>query len=78
MAPEIQKEHAIETYKSLTQIALEMLKLLALLNGGAAVALLAYLGNVSGKSGSVLNMRLPMICYCIGLMLCGGAFSWPT
>jgi hypothetical protein len=70
----IGKEHAIETFKSLVQISLEGLKLLALFNGGAAVALLAYLGNVAGKGQPVPNMRLPMACYIVGLIACGIAF----
>jgi len=68
------KEHAIETYKSLIQVALQGLKLLALVNGGAAVALLAYLGNVAGKGAATPDMRVPMISYLIGLTLCGLAF----
>jgi hypothetical protein len=71
---DIPKEHAVETFKSLVQISLEGLKLLALFNGGAAVALLAYLGNVAGKGMPVPNMRLPMVCYVVGLIACGLAF----
>ena len=36
--------HPEETYKSLITISVELLKALALINGGAAVAILAYLG----------------------------------
>jgi hypothetical protein len=39
---DISKEHAVETFKSLVQISLEGLKLLALFNGGAAVAIAGY------------------------------------
>jgi hypothetical protein len=42
-----------------------------LFNGGAAVALLAYLWNVAGKGMPVQNMRLPMACYVVGLSACG-------
>jgi hypothetical protein len=38
------EEHAIETYKSLISISTETLKALQLLNGGAVITLLAYLG----------------------------------
>ena len=76
--PDISKEHAVETFKAIIQISLEGLKLLALFNGGAAVALLAYLGNVAGKGMPVPNMRLPMACYVIGLIACGLAFSRAT
>lgn len=42
--------HPEETYKSLTTISVEALKALALINGGAAVAILAYLGNLASHS----------------------------
>jgi hypothetical protein len=74
MGPDIQKEHALETYKSLIQISVEGMKLLALLNGGAAVALLAYLGNVAGKGSQTPDMRYPMGFFLAGLVLCGLAF----
>lgn len=72
--PQIQNEHAGETYKSLIQISVEGMKLLALLNGGAAVALLAYLGNLAGKSPSMPDMRCPMGFFLAGLVLCGFCF----
>ena len=50
---------ALEAFKSLTHIAVPGLKLLALLNGGAAVALLAYLGNVAGKVHQPLTCMSP-------------------
>ena len=71
---DISKEHAVETFKSLILVSLQGLKLLALFNGGAAVALLAYMGNIAGKSLPVPNMRLPMACYVAGLIACGLAF----
>jgi hypothetical protein len=71
---DIRKEHAIETYKSLIQVSVEGMKLLALLNGGAAVALLAYLGNVAGKSLPPPDMRLPMAFFLVGLVLSGVGF----
>jgi hypothetical protein len=71
---DISKEHAVETFKSLILVSLQGLKLLAIFNSGAAVALLAYLGNVAGKGMPVPNMRLPMVCYVVGLIACGLAF----
>lgn len=35
--PDIRKEHAIETYKSLTTTGIEAVKTALLLNGGAAI-----------------------------------------
>ena len=74
MNPNIQNEHALETYKSLINISVAGLKLLALLNGGAAVALLAFIGNISGKGLSIPDMRWPMGFFLGGLALCGFAF----
>ena len=75
MAEDFEKEHRIETFKSLIQISLAGLKLLALFNGGGAVALLAYLGNVAGKGFQPPDMRLPLGCYVAGLLFCGLAFA---
>lgn len=41
---DLQDSHAIETFKSLPSVAIEMLKSIILINGGAAVAMLAFLG----------------------------------
>jgi hypothetical protein len=45
--------HLSETYKGLLTLAVECLKMLALVNGGAAVAVLTYLGNLTQRPGSV-------------------------
>ena len=42
-------DHAIETHKSMISISIEAIKHLALLNGGAIVALLGFLGQVSNR-----------------------------
>lgn len=61
----------IETYKSLITISTESFKFCALANGGAAVAILAYLGNVAGKFGSAPDMRGAMAAFLAGLVFCG-------
>jgi hypothetical protein len=68
--------HPEETYKSLITISVEAPKLVALLNGGAAVALLAYLGNFASRSGAKRppNMTWALICFAIGLILTVLAF----
>ena len=66
-------DHWLETYKSLITLSIESFKFSALANGGAAVALLAYLGNIAGKTTSVPDMRCPMLAFLIGLTLCGFA-----
>lgn len=42
--------HLEETYKGLLTISIEALKMLALVNGGAAIAVLTYLGNLVTRS----------------------------
>jgi hypothetical protein len=70
----IQQQHAVEAFKSIQAISLAGLKMLALFNGGAAVALLAYLGNIAGKTAVAPNMVLPMKLYLAGLGFCALAF----
>jgi hypothetical protein len=72
--PIIYNEHAIETYKSLINISLAGLKLLALLNGGAAVALLTFVSNIYGKNLPVPDILWAMGCFLGGLAFCGVAF----
>jgi hypothetical protein len=62
MPPEIQKEHEIETYKSIIQIAVEALKLLALFNGGGAIALVTYMTQIAGRTlpTPAPDMSLPL------------------
>ncbi len=61
--------HPEETYKSLITISVEALKLVALINGGAAVAILVYLGNLASRSGDTHppNMAWALICFATGL-----------
>jgi hypothetical protein len=44
--------HMTETFKGLITLSVELAKMLALVNGGAAVALLAYLGNFAAHASS--------------------------
>ena len=73
MPRDVVTEHWLETYKSLVTLSIEGFKFSALINGGAAVALLAYLGNVSGKITLLPDMRCPMLAFLVGLALCGFA-----
>lgn len=63
----------LETYKSLITLSTEGFKFCALANGGAAVAILAYLGNVAGKGFATPDMSTPMAIFLVGLVLCGAA-----
>ena len=55
-------------------LATEGLKALLLLNGGAMVAILAYLGQVSGRARLAPLLSLPMIFFILGLALAGAAY----
>ena len=61
----------IETYRSLITLSVEGFKFSALANGGATVALLAYLGNVAGKGFPTPDMREPVLAFVLGLVACG-------
>ena len=71
MTSSLHNDHWLETYKSLVAISMEGFKYLVLINGGAAVALLAYLGNVAANNHAVPDMRCPMLAFLLGLSLCG-------
>jgi hypothetical protein len=80
MTTDTTSEHWLETYRSLINLSIEGFKFSALVNGGAAVALLAYLGDVAGKGAVTPDMRCPMAAFLTGLAACGCAllFSYFT
>lgn len=71
MADKAKDWHDIETYKSLIQYGSTALKFVLLANGGAAIALLSFLGNAYAKYGMAVDMRWPMLCF-VGGVLVGG------
>ena len=60
-----------ETFRSLVTLATEGFKFCALANGGAAVAILAYLGDVAGRDGALPDLRCAMGSFLFGLFFCG-------
>lgn len=67
-------DHQTETYKSMIAISTEAIKYCALVNGGAAVAILAYLGNVYAKAPStapVPDLSGAMAWFLAGLLFAG-------
>jgi hypothetical protein len=63
-------EHTSETYRSLISISMEGLKTLLLINGGAIVALLAYLGQSPQGPRIAPHVWLPL-----GSFVAGVGFS---
>lgn len=64
----VNDDHALETYKSLISFSTAALKALQLLNGGAIVALLAYLGQAK-LPHSTQSIFAPLIFFVVGLSL---------
>jgi hypothetical protein len=61
--------HIQETFKGLVTLSVEALKVIALVNGGAAVAILTFCGNISAKGDSSYlgNFKPSLFWYCGGL-----------
>lgn len=71
--PESQTAHGIETYKSLIQLGTFGLKFVQIVNGGGAIALLAYLGDVTSSGHPAPDLTWPMALFVGGLILGGSA-----
>jgi hypothetical protein len=67
-------DHALETYKSLISVSMEGLKTLLLINGGAVVALLAFLGQSPQGPKLALHAWLPIALFVAGVGFCAIAF----
>lgn len=64
---------AVEHFKSVIEAGKEAVNASIIINGGAVIALMAFLGNVASKLGRVAFVSLaePLLCFGIGV-LCGG------
>ena len=62
------KDHSIETFKSMISISTEGMKALQLVNGGSVVALLAYLGQVSNRAKVAPHIKCAMVLFVLGLV----------
>jgi hypothetical protein len=67
-------EHAIETYRSLISISLAGLKTLMLINGGAVVALLTYLGQSPQGPNLATHVWWSLGAFVAGVVFCVAAF----
>jgi hypothetical protein len=67
---EWQEQTFHETYKSQIHLVIEGLKLLAIANGGAAVALLSLLGSLAGRCSSLPFMTWQIGLFALGLVFC--------
>jgi hypothetical protein len=65
-----QQDHALETYKGLIQLGQSVLCLLSILNGGAAIAILAFVGDALPSSQEI-SITGPILLFVAGLGLAG-------
>jgi hypothetical protein len=66
--------HIVETFRGLINLSIETLKALLLINGGAAVALLAYLGSPHARYPYIPYMKNALLCFAIGVLVTALAF----
>jgi len=70
-----QDDHALETYKSMISVSGDAIKNLLLINGGAVVAMLAYLGQSSQGPVLAKHAWLPLSLFIAGIF-CSLVASW--
>jgi hypothetical protein len=63
-----------ETYKGLIALAIEALKMLTLVNGAAAIAVLTYVGNLAARGGRPPNVVNAVLWYSGGVFATTVAF----
>lgn len=68
------EEHAAETYRSLITVSVEGFKTLLLINGGAVVAILAYLGQSAHGSALAAHVAWPLGAFVMGVGFAALAF----
>jgi heme/copper-type cytochrome/quinol oxidase subunit 2 len=65
--------HSQETYRSMIGFGTNLLQFCFLANGGATIALLTFVGDLSAKSAQVPDMTLPAVFFVVGIVLAGVA-----
>ena len=65
--------HSQETYKSLMLFGNNAVKFVLLVNGGAIIALLTFLGNFLKNNQVTVDMAWPMGCFLLGIVVGGFA-----
>ena len=67
---DIDNQHSIETYKSLIAIAQFGLRFVLLINGGAAIAVLAFVGQLAASVG-MPDVGMALTWYVLGIAIGG-------
>ena len=68
---ELKNLHIIETYKSMIQFAMFGLRFGLIINGGAMIALLAFLGDISNNNTYIPDLQCPMYAFISGIVTTG-------
>ena len=63
--------HSEETFKSLMLYGNNALRFVLLVNGGAVIALLTFLGNILKNETTSIHMAMPMGCFLLGITVGG-------
>ncbi|MBA3582757.1 MAG: hypothetical protein H0W44_09930 [Gammaproteobacteria bacterium] len=73
MSESNQSWHALETYKSLITYGHAVLRYVFIINGGAIIAILTFIGDMVSKADGehVPDMRQPLIFFILGLLVSG-------
>jgi nicotinamide riboside transporter PnuC len=74
MSQSFEEKRRLETFKSLIQLGPATVKTCFLLNGGGAIALLTFIGNLRGQGIILGAMEGPMKCFIFGLVCAALAF----
>lgn len=61
--------HQQETYKSMMLYGNNAVKFVLLVNGGAVIALLTFLGNLAKNDSVSIDMAWPMGCFLFGVVV---------
>jgi hypothetical protein len=71
MSSEKLDDHLSETYRSMIQYGHGMLQFGLLTNGGAVLAVLTFIGDLSSKDSHVPDMFLPIVLFVVGTLTTG-------
>jgi hypothetical protein len=64
-----------ETFRSMISVSVEAFKALQYLNGGAMVAMVAYLTRAEKEPALLAHARCPMACFALGLFFGTACFA---
>lgn len=73
VSSDIDNQHSIETYKSLIAIGQFSLRFVLMINGGAIVALIAFVGDLGSSTGRLPDVGAALTFFVLGIAVGGAA-----